>query len=271
MAYTVSGRRTSTSTSNPWLVPNPDKRGSASPDGVEPLKMLLAGMQQGDTDSTAVDLLLELVVKREGADPDELPRACFDLLKLGFNDRPDLLPQVFDGCCARSEVPGSRDPAFCRMALLSAMLALMPGRPSLIRLGRALGPGSSLARSRVLQRALRLTTTVLRAVHARQGGDVASLPIPANGWIGLEHTGAGRWLIDPTRLRCHEQAVFEALAEARLCGEIGETELQRELEEVSGWERAYWRQTIVESDAIDLSRRLTAWCLASLERIEREL
>lgn len=218
-----------------------------------------------DIGSPVPDRLRARVVALEASEPDTLPQACFDMLAATFDACPDLLADAFDACCERSSWPGSRDPAFCRMSLLSAMLALMPGRPSQTRLAQAQSqdPLSSVAQCRVLQQALRLTIGTLRIVRARHGGDVAQAALLKAVWSGHDPRYTS-WQPSGTTVASHRLSLCRTLAEARLYRQMSDVEYFAEIAEAGGWRAAHRAQVDDMFRAMGLSMRLIAWCTGAL-------
>jgi hypothetical protein len=195
-------------------------------------------------------LVIELAVAQEKADPDVLPQACFDQLAIAFEDRPHLLPAVFEACSTRTDWPHGQDPAFCRIALLAALLALMPGRPDLKQLAQAQGRVIGLAQCDMLQRALRLTIAALRDL---------SDPILSPQWAGNKKP-LRLPRVDGLSIRSAEDQLLHALAQARVSGEADDVECRREIAVAGSLESwaSEWSTSV--SDSVEVSRRLMAWC-----------
>ena len=237
-----------------------DEPESSSP--TERLKKLLVGVSGDVMGHPEIDcvtaLVIELAVAQEKADPDVLPKACLDQLAIAFKDRPHVLPEVFDACSTRTDWPHAQDPAFCRIALLAALLALMPGRPDVKQLAQAQGRVVSLAQCDRLQRALRLTIAALR------NGSDPSLSLP---WTG-NRKPLRLPRVDELSIRSAEDQLLHALAEARVSGEVDDVECRREiamagsLESWAGeWSTSVW-------DSVEVSRRLVAWCTRAMRECE---
>lgn len=225
-----------------------DESPSSGP--AERLKALLVGVPGDGVGYQEIDLVIELAVAQEKADPDMLPQACFDQLAFAFEDRLNLLPEVFDACSARTDWPHGQDPAFCRIALLAALLALMPGRPNVKQLAQAQGRVVSLAQCDMLQRALRLTIAKLRN---------RSDPSLSTQWTGNEKP-LRLPRVDELSIGSAKGQLKRALSEARTSDEIDDAEYGREVELAGSLEiwAGEWSTSVL--DSVEVSRRLIAWC-----------
>ncbi|WP_162252890.1 hypothetical protein [Rhizobacter sp. Root29] len=233
------------------------------------LKKMLADSSSHHWAAEAAELIFECVGQLKSSLPegvDVSPQACFDLFAPAFEDHPERVKDVFFACCRQPvHWPSFENPAWHRMALLSAMLALYPDRPSSEMLTLAHGPTLSLTQCNDLQSALRNTVQTLRLVQARRTGQVAPESVLPPSWAKRPRRNPVQNHADTVEVQ--RESLVTALANASIHGEMTRDEVRLEMCATVHWEDWRSEQLSGMREAADLHEALVQWCDQTLNSL----